>query len=396
MKGEKTEELVRWKQLIEDATVTTFQVSTKSLAAQIFSFQNDRGKDLTNVEKVKAFLIYQVYMACSSGDPENEIKYVERDFSNIYQRMEELIDLDADHILSYYTTAFHGGWKKSPLDTVKGAFARDQDKLGFIKKFSTQLGEIFGYVKDIQRLARDNNPVGDVLLLDASDSWPLLLKIYHFHRDAPNVLEALFGLMEKILFKYHYGANGYRTNEFPPEAGAYAGDSKGLSDKLSCWLKSGFKEYWDFTGNFELALSGSHHYFPLTRYLLWKYENSLRRNEPPISYDDYCNNYGNHRWDQTLDHVAPQNPVGGSEGYSDNFRSRYLHNIGNLVLMTCSKNSHENNKPPIQKKDDYLTSTLLSQQEIGNTIARAGGWSEREIEARQRKVMAFARDRYKS
>lgn len=44
----KTEEILHWKEIIEEADITTYVVSNKVQATQIFSFQNDRGKVLTN------------------------------------------------------------------------------------------------------------------------------------------------------------------------------------------------------------------------------------------------------------------------------------------------------------------------------------------------------------
>lgn len=84
MPKENSQELVKWKKTIEEAIITTFEVSDKVQATQIFAFQNDRGKDLTNLEKLKAYLMYQVYLNAEEPNPIDAIKYVENEFSDIY------------------------------------------------------------------------------------------------------------------------------------------------------------------------------------------------------------------------------------------------------------------------------------------------------------------------
>ena len=46
-----------WVKRLEDATITTHIVEGKGQAAQIFAYQNDRGKPLTSLEVLKAYLL---------------------------------------------------------------------------------------------------------------------------------------------------------------------------------------------------------------------------------------------------------------------------------------------------------------------------------------------------
>ena len=45
---ESKDTLLKWLEIVEEATVTEYHVTKKSEAAQIFAFQNDRGKSLSN------------------------------------------------------------------------------------------------------------------------------------------------------------------------------------------------------------------------------------------------------------------------------------------------------------------------------------------------------------
>ena len=55
------EELLSWTSSLENASITTFIVRDKLQAAQIFAYQNDRGKRLTNLEVLKAYFMLQIY-----------------------------------------------------------------------------------------------------------------------------------------------------------------------------------------------------------------------------------------------------------------------------------------------------------------------------------------------
>jgi uncharacterized protein with ParB-like and HNH nuclease domain len=116
--NESTIKILHWKTIIEDAVITTFEVADKIRATQIFAFQNDRGKDLTELEKLKAYLMYQVYLDSTDQYPINAIKYVENEFSDIYKQIERITTLDEDQILGHYNTAFVKGWLQ-PLDNIK-------------------------------------------------------------------------------------------------------------------------------------------------------------------------------------------------------------------------------------------------------------------------------------
>jgi hypothetical protein len=137
-------------------------------------------------------------------------------------------------------------------------------------------------------------------------------------------------------------------------------------------------------------LKGKNHYNATTRYLLWKYENHLRKEKKvaPMSGSEYLNKFGARNLDNTLEHITPQNP--DFTNYSETFVNEWLNNLGNLVLMTLGKNAQLNNAKPIDKADGFQNSTLLSQKEVGDKIKSKEKWNEEEINERQEKILSFA------
>lgn len=396
---EPTSELLRWKKTVEEAVVTTFEVSDKVQATQIFAFQNDRGKDLTNLEKLKAFLMYQVYLNAAEINPIDAIKFVENEFADIYKQTERIEKLDEDQVLNHYSTGFLKGWD-NPIDNIKKELSNASDKEQWIKDFCTSLKNTFINVEIIEKRANDNSYIGDVLILDAYNSWPLLLKIFHYHNkiaDPSNIekYEDLFHLMEITLFKMVYSYGDYRTNDFHSYAKHYTGNSEDLKGKLVASSNSGFKWYWQFDQNFMAYLKGKNHYNSTTRYLLWKYENHLRNKHKvvPMKASEYLNKIGSKKWDNTIEHITPQNPEYTT--YSEEFKNDFLNNLGNLVLMTLGKNAQLNNDSPVDKADGFQNSTLLSQKVVGDIIKLKGQWTESEIQERHNEILNFAINNWK-
>jgi len=57
MTEEATGELVRWKKIVENAVITKFEIRDKIQATEIYGFQNNRGKGLTNLKLHHRILI---------------------------------------------------------------------------------------------------------------------------------------------------------------------------------------------------------------------------------------------------------------------------------------------------------------------------------------------------
>ncbi|WP_375284859.1 HNH endonuclease family protein, partial [Marinicauda pacifica] len=60
---------------------------------------------------------------------------------------------------------------------------------------------------------------------------------------------------------------------------------------------------------------------------------------------------------KSVEHVLPQTLLAGSDWcdwFDEERKERYVHNIGNLVLLSKGKNSSASNKPFSEKKSAYL------------------------------------------
>jgi hypothetical protein len=393
-----TDELIRWMELVESAVVTTFEVRSKEQATQIFAFQNDRGKDLTNLEKLKAYLMHVVYIHSPSSIQSESIRDVERKFSDIYRLTEEIKSLNEDQVLAHHLVAFLPWGDVNPVNVLKKELKLKnvgRERVEWIRDFCADLVQSFQSVTKVEDLKNGSTEherlIGDLLHLNAPASWPLLLKLMHFHEpELPRLTEAL-RLMEITLFKLQF-MKGKSTNRLPNLANGYeAANLAALEEQLNRVSQHGFQDWWDFNGEFQRFLEGSYHYEPRTRYILWKYENHLRAGERGVhhlSLQEYLNETEGQNKDGSIEHIMPKNPV--TLVHPEAFIKDYLHNLGNLVLMTRGRNSSLNNKLPIEKANSLeYTTPYLSQQAVVKTI-RERGWGEAEISERKKLIVDFA------
>lgn len=383
-KNVSIEDVIKWKNLIENAKITTDKVSDKSEATQLFTFQNDRGKDLTELEKLKSFLMFNVYLDCTilKRNPNDEISYIEREFETIYQSLELINIADEDQILNYHTIAFVSNDDTS-LERVKKVLRKQENITKWVKEFSVALKKSFSSVIEIQNSRDSHSLLADILYLDQYNSFPLLLKLFHFHHHINSFQKAL-RLLEIILFKMTYTVGNYRTNRLHSIALNYKNNLENLEIELLNRANRGFKDYWNFTGDFHRCLNGDYHYWTITKYLLWKYENKLREieREPAMKYSDFKNLFGKHKLENTIDHWTPKKP--DKFEYSQEFKDKFLNNIGNFVLSTRGRNSSDNNDLPSERETH---SVLIQRQKLEPFKYN---WTEIEIKNRQNEIVDFA------
>ena len=389
----KTEisKILNWRKIIDEAVITTFKVEEKIQATQIFAFQNDRGKDLTSLEKLKAYLMHKVYAVSDSEgeNPEKCIRNIELEFSDIYKQSEK-ISYEEDRVLGFHITAYLPSGENA-LNCVKSAISKvdNNEKEKWINDFVRNLKETFYTIEIIEKKEETNNIIADALLLDAQNTIPLLIKLYHFHKNDENAIIQIMELVENILFKLYYKSADYRTNNLPNIARHYEGNYEELKNKLLYCSKHGFQDGWNFTGScINFFTKNTYHYYSSIKYILWKYENYLRNNERArlLTPNDFKNKYETKRKENTIDHITPQNP--NFTEYTEEFKNEYLNNIGNLGLMVWGDNSEKKDNNPIEKL--YLfDKDFFSNKKIKEVLETSKTWSEKEIMDRKNKILEF-------
>lgn len=388
-----TLDILAYKDIIAGATITTFEVKGKYQATQIFAFQNDRGKSLTELEKLKAEIMHKIYTYSQDDDDASRaVDYVKTQFAAIYKCIERFEHTDEDAVLNAHNMAFYPSEQTAMSFLRKNVKEYDGDIVDWIKQFTDEILESYNTILLIEETFRYDSKVADIQILDKYNSTPLLLKLYYFHKDDSSFINYIADLVERILFKLTFSSDAYRTNRLIAIARDYRGEKEALSQNLRNIANNGFIWYWHFNEScINFFTQPRNHYSTWTKYVLWKYENSLRRTKglTPISAEVYINQFGRKREDNTLDHITPQNP--NFTTYSEEFEKLWLNNIGNLSLMGWGNNAAKNNGSPVDNKEFY-NSNYLSMGNIYKTLCEKGKWDEQEIQERRDVLVRFVQN----
>lgn len=94
----------------------------------------------------------------------------------------------------------------------------------------------------------------------------------------------------------------------------------------------------------------------------------------------------------TVEHVSPQNPSAESEWLTWfptlEERENYTHRLGNLVLLSRSKNSQAGNYDFKRKKEEYFTSkTGVANFALTTQVLMEKEWTYEVIEKRQKQLI---------
>jgi hypothetical protein len=386
------------------AQVTTFTVSDARQAAQLFELQNDRGRQLTDAEKLKSYFIYQLYLKLPADEAEGAIDRVHRCFEDIFKAAPHISGLSEDDVLRFYFYAQHGGYQNdSVLQTLKSRVKEGQISARDILNFSEQLSQAFAFIEDYQRPVH-GAIVANLLRLDAYPNvvYPFLLRGYFQMHEGDHTLSEVWptiiklsDVLEKLVFRFALISSRARETDRLNEVLLNMPlDARALERRLSELLTtSGYWWYWReeaFTQSLQ-ALS-----YPNRRatYLLWQYEQDLQRRGYEVAASEVNLN--------ELEHIAPQtenqNPKPGYSNYHDvRFNQEHRNQLGNLLLITRSHNGSIGNISFSKKLESYQQTPLAQQREIIDFFEKdeALRWGPKQIQRRHDQLAKWALERWR-
>jgi len=382
---------------IESAKLQSIEFENEKHAAFIFELQNDRGKGLTNLEKLKAFLMHRLFIEAGSND---DILYLHREFADIYRilnELEEKVNLDEDDILTYHCYAFTDkGFKYKKIEELKESLNSWQgDKILWIKNFAKSLKESFrairNFIFDSQEIViylKDLSKLGSFAF-----AYPFIIKAYRLLK-ADKRYEFL-SLIEKIVFRHQISGTRADIRSRLNEALKSFKNPTDLDVVVKTIKEKVLKEpYWS-NSRLEEVLEG-HMYWSLSKYILKRYEIYLQKKNISNGYDEtlkgiICIDLSNKEWQ--LEHIAPQTKPNGNS-YDQNIynQDRILHSIGNLLLVSDDHNIELGNKAFPKKLGSYRNSPFLHHKEIKNFAtgeSQDQRWTTESIRNRKNKLKKF-------
>lgn len=379
---------------IETTAITSIEFEGKKDAALMFELQNNRGKDLTNMEKLKSYFMYQLYVYSLPEEAETNIEYVSGLFRSIYVLINDIKNLDEDSILIYHCNAFIKGYYYRTIDDIKAVFKHSTNKIKWIKSFVEELHLTFSNMKELEN-SKDINYLLLKSLKIPAFVYPFLIKGYRQFCDDKEILAVLFKIMEVLVFRYYVIRSGAditsRLN------GILLQFTDSLYD-LRNNLKNKFNQEYHWSDErFKNTLDGYMYKTGVLNYLLWRYEASIQNKGYAIGSIKLE--------DEQIEHISPQTPPNGDpiasgyeinaqNEYSQEFVIDYLNCLGNLMLISGTHNRSIGNIPFKDKLHSYNSNPLLNQQvEIKNFITGDNTnpiWDANAIEKRHQVIFNFA------
>lgn len=400
--------------ILRNAGLMTYVVQDAAAATQVFELQNDRGKKLTDLESLKSYLMHVVYLR--SKNPDDTLRSIQNQFSEIYRIIDGLsMNENApkeDSILAYFCVA-NLGWKKDEWRNPKMFFKdisknKGADAINWIEGFVTQLLNTFRHVKiifDNQDKLRAFSEL--VVLKRMAAFWPLILKTWFYDEsNKNNNFELSCRAMEVYAFRGMVG--NLRSDGGMKTIYAYARDFKGDFNQLLLDFKEICARH-NLENRFRTGLDNPEMYETdkeEVRYLLWRYENHLRRQKgmqsPPLSWRDYMFPTSNGAV-LSIEHITAQGDDVAKEdvqwdtaGRPQPFEKIALHRLGNLVLDSVSPNAAKGKQSFSEKLKHFLgNSTYLGQGELERFIDEkdANGkpvWNLVSLRKRHQALVDFA------
>lgn len=378
---------------IQGTELTVIELDGKKDSALMFELENNRGKDLTNMEKIKSYFMYQMYVYSEPEEIESNIENISNIFKSIYLLINDL-KLNEDSVLLYHNNAYVNGYNYRSLNDVKHLFKQSNNKVEWIKIYINELHTTFSNLKKFERTQIVYAEKLKSLKIPAF-IYPFIIKGYKSFGSDDRRMNTLFNVLEIVTFRTKLINS--RANIQERLNSILLKFDGSLLDLIND-IKNKLNESW-YWGDIQTKhyLNGAIYGNSILHYLLWEYESSIQNKGYNIRKFSLEN--------EQIEHISPQTPTNGNHiksgyevdensSYSEEFVNLHLNSLGNLMLISGSHNSSIGNRPFSEKIASYNSNPLLNQQaeirEFAESTEVNYTWKITSIEKRHKHLSNFA------
>lgn len=416
-----------YNKVVQRLKVGIYEVDQAAEVGVIFEVMNNRGKDLTELEKVKNYLLYLTTKL--TVDTASELaKNINRTWSHIYERfMSAGLGTESENQFLRAHWLFYADYNRKEWDgskSIKGLFNlkdfrnRHVELLRELRLYVGSLDEASIAFADLERPERDasfnafRDPAERRLVIFyssklirtrtiASFRSVLMACRLRFPNDALRYLH-LVQLLERFAFRV-YNMQGKRadTGQSSILKAAYELYNQDMEyDDLLRHLRwllhlycpdEIFKAFWEFD-----ALDNNWYYWSPLKYFLYEYEEYLAGGDPLTVTWSY---YSEQALENSIEHILPQTSEDVDGYWPSHFTDEeikiYTHDLGNLCL-TYNNSSYKNfgfdrkKGTPGQEKPCYANSALNQER----VLTEYPEWTVNTIQQRRTKVAFWATERW--
>jgi hypothetical protein len=372
--------------------MTKFKVNFYTLAKDsdvgvVFETMNNRGLSLTQIDKVKNYLIF----LSSRMNNDKLSDYINTIFGNIFKEMMKINStVTQENDILRYSYIIYKGVNESDIHAqIKSDLKKDCKKDDIINYVDFLQTVVMLYSRILRNDFSSNeikNIVKKIVWLGNNTNFiPLLIALFNRYKEK-ELLEIL-RILEVFSFRvYKIGnrkAQAVQTIFHKLAYQIYCGkvEIKHIKEQL-------YNNEYASDQNFKLALQSSNFFNDQQSdeisYFFFEYECYLHQQKksdfPLPDFDNFCEDFRTNKL--TVEHIEPQNPLPREP-------SKNLHKLGNLTITY--DNSTLSNKEFNVKKEIYKKSKLL----VENELIQFKKWDDGEINIRNKELIDFASKRWK-
>lgn len=389
--------LTKMLETISNATCTTHQIENESEAIQMFIFQNNRGKKPSNLEIIKAQFMFSIHLYADNTDKNELINELKNRFEEIYKTISSIErKINEDDVLIYTLRVYFNSLSENnAIDKINKKLS-EPNAISFIHDFTRYLQKSFTnletfFVDD----DRNSMSIHSLTTLGGfAIAVPFVIKAYSFKLNIEEIAKICSALEVLILRRRLIGTRAdltSRINDVYQKFTSENKDIKPIIDRVNEIKNSPNENWWWAYWNNDKLKNSILGEIPhsIAKFLLWKYENSLRRTGPkgykPIPYESISS--------PELEHIAPQTPTNkepiaaGYCEYDDVFKKEYINCLGNYLFLSKKHNCSIGNKPFKEKRDTYTS--LSHHREIQEMTQNDLVWDKEKISKRKQKIIDF-------
>lgn len=388
-----TKVLEKFLDVVQRAEINCIELAGKKEAALMFELENNRGKDLTNLEKLKSYFMYQMHVNSKEDETDSNIEYVSNIFKSIYLIVNDL-KINEDSLLIYHCNAYINGYDYRTIDDIKEELKSSIDKVTFIKEFVNGLHTSFA---DMKKLENSKNRYLKQIrkLTIPAFVYPFLIKGMKYLDENSTEMDNLYDIMEKLIFRQKLiNSRADLNSRLNNILKSFNGDVVWLRDEVHQKLNS--ERHWN-NDRVEEFLEDYMYENSVLKYILYNYENFIQSKGYLLGDIEIK--------DDEIEHISPQTPcidagyeVDEDGEYDEEFEDWYLNSLGNLVIISKSHNCSIGNCNFDKKLASYMKNPILNQQaEIKDFISgdlENPIWDREAIQRRHDKILKFTLDRW--
>ncbi|MFB6186259.1 MAG: DUF262 domain-containing protein [Halobacteriaceae archaeon] len=405
--------LIELRQEIDRLEAMSYEVNSITRAVKIFETANDRGRNLTDLDKTKSFLMLQIYLNESKENEEaieDQIDLLQSRFGKMYRKIDEINDgehwgsFSEDNIQRFHYILWDEAWTSSRgeryyqnlLSNLKEKIRDNSQPMEQIHDYSKELLEAFRAHEHLTRIsdvADEEHQIIERMELAGSmgNVRPLLLALRMkkgetiTHDEYISLLRLVETLVARVYVIAQKRAYTGRYKIYRLARDIY--QEEATVPEIKSRIRSITEDYAD-DETVRTSLSQDNFYTDYDqseqRFLLYFYEASLQaesdREKMPYSLRNWVNGRlvgAGEEVDIEVEHIHPQTPAEESEV------DEHKHRLGNLSILPKGENSSLQNAVGADKEEVYKEINLEMNKVI---VPDLEDWSEKQISSRENRI----------